>query len=67
MTLVFVACSQTEFRRQHESALRENPAGVELEIRVRDGRRQFAVAEPVQFEEFYTSKYSVTSQFFLPS
>jgi len=57
-TLFLVACSHSEFERQHGHALLENPAGVELEIRTRDGRRQFTASEPVQFEELYTSKYS---------
>ena len=30
----------------------------ELEIRTRGSKKQFAVSEPVEFEEFYTSKYS---------
>jgi AraC-like DNA-binding protein len=57
-TLFFFACSHSEFQRQHKQALAENPSGVELEIRTRDGRKQFAVSEPVPFEEFYTSTYS---------
>ena len=56
--LLFLSCSRSEFDRQHNQALFENPSGVELEIRTRDGRQQFAASEPVQFEELYTSKYS---------
>lgn len=52
------ACSHSAFERQHEQAVAQNPPGVELEIRTRGDRKQFAVAEPVEFEEFYTSKYS---------
>jgi hypothetical protein len=59
VTILFlVACSRSEFRRQHELALAQNPPGVELEIRTRGDRKQFAVSEPIEFEEFYTSKYS---------
>ena len=59
LTALFLfACSHSEFQRQHKQALGENPSGVELEIRTRDGRKQFAVSEPVAFEEFYTSTYS---------
>ena len=57
-TLFLFACSHSEFQRQHKKALVENPPGVELEIRTREGRKQFAVSEPVAFEEFYTSKFS---------
>jgi hypothetical protein len=56
--LCLVACSRSEFERRHEHAVLENPAGVELEIRTRDGKKHFAASEPVQFEELYTSKYS---------
>jgi hypothetical protein len=51
-TLFLFACSQSEFRRQHKQAVVENPPGVELEIRTRGDRKQFAVSEPVAFEEF---------------
>jgi hypothetical protein len=57
-TLLFSACSHSEFQRQHERTLVQNPPGVELEIRTRGSKKQFAVSEPVEFEEFYTSKYS---------
>jgi len=52
------ACSHSAFERQHEQAVAQNPPGVELEIRTRGDRKQFAVSEPVEFEELYTSKYS---------
>jgi hypothetical protein len=57
-TLFLFACSHSKFQQQHEQALVENPYGVELEIRTREGRKQFSVSEPVAFEEFYTSKFS---------
>jgi hypothetical protein len=55
--LFLIACSGSKFERQNEHAVRENPAGVELEIRTRGGREQFAQSEPVLFEEIYTSKF----------
>jgi hypothetical protein len=58
MTFVFATCSKSNFERQHEDAVRENPSGVELEIRTRGGREQFAASEQVQFEEIYTSQSS---------
>ncbi len=59
MTPLFLfACSQSQFQRQHKQALVENPPGVELKIRTRGDRKQFAVSEPVAFAEFYTSKYT---------
>ena len=54
-----IASPHSEFERQHDRAVLENPAGVELEIRTHDDKKQFAVSEPVQFEEFYTSKYGL--------
>jgi|HubBroStandDraft_5_1064220.scaffolds.fasta_scaffold258058_1 hypothetical protein len=57
-TLLLGACAHSEFERQHQRSVSENPAGVELEIRTRGGRQQFAPLEAVQFEEIYTSKYS---------
>jgi hypothetical protein len=57
-TLFLFACSHSELQRQHERALAQNPPGVELEIRIRGDKRQFAALEPVEFEEFYTSKFS---------
>lgn len=56
--LLLVTCSHSDFEDQHTHSLLENPPGVELEIRVRDGRTQFARSETVQFEEIYTAKYS---------
>ena len=52
------ACSRSPFDQSHRRALAENPTGIELEIRTRGGKQQFSVSEPVEFEEFYTSKYS---------
>ena len=57
-TLLFVACSLTEFGRLHNQAVRDNPTGIELEIRTHGGRRHFSPGEPVEFEELYTSKFS---------
>jgi len=57
MVLSLVGCSRSEFAHQHDRALLQNPNGVELKIRTRDGRTHFAVSEPVQYEEIYTSKY----------
>ena len=54
---LFIACSPSEFERQYKQAVLENPPGVELRIRTRDGRKQYAPSESVDFEEFYTSKY----------
>ena len=55
-TLFLFACSHSEFQHQHQQALAQ-PPGVELEIRTNGDRKQFAVSEPVVFEQFYTSKY----------
>ncbi len=55
--LFLVACSRSEFWRQHDQAVAQNPPGVELEIRTGGDRKQFAASEPVEFEELYTSKY----------
>jgi hypothetical protein len=57
-TFFLVGCSHSEFELQHKHAVLENPSGVELEIRTRGGRKQFAVSETVEFEELYTAKYS---------
>ena len=51
-------CSRSAFDEQHRRAVLENPFGVDFEIRTRGGRRQFSVSEAVDFEEFYTSKYT---------
>src|SRR5450432_146478 len=56
--LFLAACSPSAFERQHEQAVFQNPTGVELEIRTKDGRKQFSVSEPVQFEEFYAAKFA---------
>ncbi len=58
LTACLLSCSRSEFERQHLRAVSENPPDVELEIRIRDGRKQFAPSESVQFEEIYTSKQS---------
>ena len=60
LRLLLFACSRSEFGQLHRHAVLQNPTGVELEIRTREGRKQFAVSEPVAFEdeEFYTSKYA---------
>lgn len=57
LTLFLVACSRSKFEQQHQQAILQNPSGVELEIRTRGGAKQFTVAEPIAFEELYTSKY----------
>jgi hypothetical protein len=57
-TFFLVACTHSEFERQHEQAILENPTGVELEIRTQGNRRQFSLSEPVRFEEVYISKFS---------
>ena len=58
IALSMVACSKTEFQREHEVALHENPAVVELEIRTADGKTKYKPGELVEYEELYTSKYS---------
>jgi hypothetical protein len=57
VTLSLVACSKTEFQRQHERAVRGNPAVVELQIRTAGGRTKYKPSELVEYEELYTSKY----------
>jgi hypothetical protein len=52
-----MGCSGSQFERQYEHEIRETPPGVELEIRTRGGRQQFAPSEAVPFEEIYTSKF----------
>lgn len=58
VTSFLMACSGSTFERQHEHAVHENPAGVELEIRTRGDRAQFAASAAVQYEEIYTAKFS---------
>jgi hypothetical protein len=58
VTSFLVACSGSTFERQHEHAVHENRAGVELEIRTRGDRAQFAASAAVQYEEIYTAKFS---------
>jgi hypothetical protein len=57
LTILVAACSRSAFDQQHKEAVLQNPPGIELEIRTSGGRNQFAVSEPVAFEEFYTSKF----------
>jgi len=57
LTIFVAACSRSEFDQQHKEAVLQNPPRIELEIRTSGGRKQFAVSEPVAFEEFYTSKW----------
>src|SRR5581483_11782829 len=58
MALLMMACSKTEFQREHELALSEKPAVVELEIRTANGKTKYKPGELVEYEELYTSKYS---------
>lgn len=57
LTIWVAACSRSAFDQQHKEAILQNPPGIELEIRTRAGRDQFAISEPVSFEELYTSKW----------
>lgn len=56
--LSLLGCSRSAFDQQHRRSVLGNPTGVELEIHTRQDKKQFSVSEPVEFEEFYTSKYS---------
>jgi len=58
LLMCVTACSPSKFEQQHKEAVLQNPPGVELEIRTNGGRNQFAVSEPVAFEEFYTARWS---------
>ena len=57
-TLLLLACHRSEFEREHDRAIAENPDGVQLEIRTRENKNVYALSEPVQIEEFYTAKYA---------
>lgn len=54
---ILTSCRTTEFERQHDNALAQNPSGVELRIGIVGGRKRFRVAEPIEMEESYTAKY----------
>jgi hypothetical protein len=57
LILSLIGCSRSAFDQQHRRSVLANPTGVELEIHTRQDKKQFSVSEPVEFEEFYTSKY----------
>ena len=57
LTILVSACSRSQFDQQHKEAVLQNPPGIEFEIRTNGGRKQFALSEPVAFEEFYRSKW----------
>lgn len=54
--LLQVRCSKTQFDRQHSAAAQKNPSQVNMTIRVVDGKRRFAVSEPVRLETLYSSR-----------
>ena len=54
--LVLAACSKTQFEREHAAALKDNPWGVEFEIRAEGNRTKFHPGDTLRFQEFYTAK-----------
>ena len=56
LSLVLVGCSKTQFEREHDAAVKDNPWGVELHIKLADEQRKFRAGETVRFQEFYSSQ-----------
>ncbi len=52
-----LACSKSDFQHQHDIAVGQNPALVELELRTAGDKTKYKPGEIVEFEELYTSKY----------
>jgi hypothetical protein len=51
-----LACSKTQFEREHDAAVNDNPWGVELQIKTAGDTRQFHRRDTLRFQEFYTAK-----------
>jgi hypothetical protein len=51
-----LACSKTQFEREHDAAVNDNPWGVELQIKTAGDTRQFHRGDTLRFQEFYTAK-----------
>jgi hypothetical protein len=51
-----LACSKTQFEREHDAAVKDNPWGVELEIKSIGEVRKFHRGDTLRFQEFYTAK-----------
>ncbi|HEY3929798.1 MAG TPA: hypothetical protein VGL89_15610 [Candidatus Koribacter sp.] len=49
-------CTKTQFEREHDAAMKDNPWGVELEIRTVSEDHRFHAGETMHFQELYTSK-----------
>lgn len=49
-------CSRTQFEREHDAAMKDNPWGVELEIKPIGDAHKFRAGDPLRFQELYTSK-----------
>lgn len=53
---MMLGCSKTQFEREHEAAVKDNPWGVELHIRADGDVRKLHVGDMLRFQEFYTAK-----------
>ena len=51
-----LACSKTQFEREHDAAVKDNPWGVELQIKTAGDARKFHRGDTLRFQEFYTAK-----------
>ncbi len=56
LVCALTACTKTQFEREHDAALKDNPWGVELEIRSAGDVHKFHPGDTLQFQELYTSK-----------
>lgn len=54
--LVMASYPKTQFEREHDAALKDNPWGVELRLTVEGERKKFHVGDVLRFQEFYTAK-----------
>jgi hypothetical protein len=54
--LVMAARSQTQFEREHDAALKHNPWGVELRLKVEGDKNKFHAGDVLRFQEFYAAK-----------
>lgn len=54
--LPMCACSKTQFEREHDAAVKDNPWGVELHLKLAGDATKFHPGDTMRFQEFYTAK-----------